>query len=103
MSTVRTSEGYVGGHVHISQGDGADVSSLSYVVLCVVVTLARFGIGLALSVQKMLNAYGMMPDVGARTEASFLHELVEFASLPLLRGHVSNSLQVLVLKGGLNN
>jgi hypothetical protein len=44
----------------------------------------------------------MMPDIGAWTEASFLRELVEFAPLPLLRGHISTGSQVLVLKSGLN-
>jgi hypothetical protein len=32
------------GHVHMARFDGADVPSLSYIVQCVVVTLARLGI-----------------------------------------------------------
>jgi hypothetical protein len=51
----------------------------------------------------MLAGYEMMPDVGAWTEASFLHGLVEFAPPPLLRQHVSTSSQPLVLKCGLGN
>jgi hypothetical protein len=72
-------------------------------VQCVVVTLARLGIELAPSVQKMLGRHEMMPDVGAWTEASLLHELAEFAPPPLFRRYVSTSSQRLVLKCGLNN
>jgi hypothetical protein len=67
----------------MSRLDGADVPLLSYIVQCIVVTLARLG------VQTMLGAYEGMLDVGACTESSFLHELVEFARPPLLRRHVS--------------
>jgi hypothetical protein len=45
----------------------------------------------------------MMPDVGAWTESSFIHELIEFAPPPLLRRHVSTSSLGLVLKCGLNH
>jgi hypothetical protein len=49
----------------------------------------------------MLGRYGMIADVSAWMETSFLHELVEFAP-PLLRWHVSTSSQRLVLTCGLN-
>jgi hypothetical protein len=65
-------------------------------------TLAQLGIELARSVREMLGRYAMMPSVGAWTEASCLHELVEFAP-PLLRRHVSTSSQGLVLKCELNS
>jgi hypothetical protein len=84
--------------------DGAGFPSLSYIVQCVVVTLARLGIELAPSVHEVPAAYSIMPDVGAWTEASLVHELVEFAPPPpLLRRHVSTPSQGLVLKCGLNN
>jgi hypothetical protein len=51
----------------------------------------------------MLDPYGMMPNVGAWTNASFLHELVEFAPPPLLRRRISTSSQVFVLRCGMNN
>jgi hypothetical protein len=54
----------------------------------------------ARSEQTMLGRYGMVPDVGAWTDTSFLHELVEPARPPLLYRHVSSS-QGLLLKCGL--
>jgi hypothetical protein len=92
-----------GGHVPMPPCDSADAPSLSSIVQCVVVTLARLGIEIAPSVQMMLGEHEMMPDVGAWTESSFLHGLVEFARPPLLRRHVSTSSQGLALKCGLNN
>jgi hypothetical protein len=54
-------------HVQVPRFGGVDVPSLSSIVQCVVLMLARLGIEIAASMQTMLDAYEMMPDVGAWT------------------------------------
>jgi hypothetical protein len=55
------------------------------------------------NVKDVLAVHGVMPDVGSWNGPTLLHELVQFASAPLLRRFISTSSQGLVLKCALDN
>jgi hypothetical protein len=72
---------FEGWQVRVPPFGGAGVQPLAHIVRRVIVTLARLS--------TLIGWYGMMPDIDVWTEASFPHELVEFAPPPIRRRRIS--------------